>query len=98
MKISAKVRKYDGDYGLKGFADVTIEGAFVVKGLTIKESQGGELYVQMPSRKCKPYEDKQGNTKEYEDTFFPISAEARKQLFAVVLAEFTDDGDDEHPF
>ena len=89
MKLEAKVRKFDNGNGLKGFADVTIEGSFVVKGLTIRESKASELFVSMPSTKLpKPYKKEDGTEVFYQDTFFPISKESREQLIKVVLDAF----------
>ena len=102
MEIIAKTREFNDGKGLLAFADVTLGGMFVIKGLTIREGQNG-MYVSMPSKKlAKPYTDKNGNEKQYEDTFFPITGEARQALIEAVLNDFnsniTEDSSDDLPF
>lgn len=92
MKIEATVRKYEGEGGMKGFADIVIEDMIVVTGLTIRESQKGDLYCSMPSKKCKPYTDKKtGELKEYSDVVFPITKDARQAIIDAVLSEYNKD-------
>lgn len=58
------------------FAGVTINDAFAVHGLKVINSEKG-MFVTMPGAK-----DKEGN---YRDVAFPVTAEVRKQVGAVVL-------------
>ena len=52
MKITeVKVREF-GKGNLKGFADVTFDNCFVVKGLKIMNGQNG-IFVNMPSQEKK---------------------------------------------
>jgi len=93
MELKVRINKVDLGT-IKAFADVTIGGAFVVKGLKVIEGQNGN-FVSMPSQKLnKPYTDKSGNEIQYQDIFFPISKEARQELVDAVLAEFNNKGDD----
>jgi len=88
MKLEAKVREFDDGKGMLAFADIVIDNAFVIKGLKVRGGENG-TYVSMPSKKLnKPYTDKNGNEKTYEDTFFPITAGARQELINVVLDEY----------
>ncbi len=64
---------------LKAVASATIGGAFAVHGIRISDSQKG-LFVSMPSTS---YTDRHGNT-QYNDTFHPITAEAREELIGKV--------------
>ena len=78
MKITeVKVREF-GKGNLKGFADVTFDNCFVVKGLKIMNGQNG-IFVNMPSQ------EKKG---EYFDTAFPITKEFRQELVDAVLSEY----------
>jgi stage V sporulation protein G len=61
---------------LKGFANITFDNAFVVKGLKIIDN-GERLFVSMPSRKLG-----QGR---YQDIAHPINAEMRRMIESRVL-------------
>jgi len=94
MKIEVKVKKVNLDK-IKAFADITIEGSYVVKGLKVMEGSNG-LFVSMPSTKLKtPYENKKGETVLYQDTFFPVTKEARLELIDAVLGAYN--GEDDEP-
>lgn len=94
MKIDVKINKVDAGK-IVAFADVTLGGMFVVKGLKVVQGGSGN-FVAMPNVKLnKPYTDKNGNEVQYQDTFFPISKEAREKLINAVLEAFggEEDGD-----
>ena len=102
MKITCTVREYSDGKGLLGFADLTLNDEFVIKGITIREGKDG-AFVSMPSRKLnKPYTDKNGNEKLYEDLFFPITGASRSELIEAVLSEYngteTVEDDEDLPF
>lgn len=63
------------DSNLKAIASANISGAFAVHGIKITNSEKG-LFVSMPSTS---YTDRDGK-KQYNDTFHPITAEAREEL------------------
>lgn len=87
MNLNVKIRKMDLGK-IKGFADITINDMFIVKDLKVMEGSNG-LFVSMPSVKLnKPYKDKNGYDVEYQDTFFPVTREAREFLTEKVLEEF----------
>lgn len=88
MKIEAKINRYEDGKGLLGFATVTLGGEFVVKGLTLRDSEKG-VFVSYPSKKLKtPYTNNQGETKEYEDIFFPITRESRAKLNDEIVRQY----------
>lgn len=68
---------------LKAIASANIGGAFAVHGIKITDSQKG-LFVSMPSTS---YTDREGNV-QYNDTFHPITAEAREELISKVKAAY----------
>jgi stage V sporulation protein G len=74
-----RVRPVKSDGKTRAIASITFDDSFVVKELKIVEGPSG-LFVSMPSRKV-------GNGG-YRDIAHPITAEARDEIQAVVLAEF----------
>ncbi len=64
---------------LKGFANVTFDNAFVVRGMKIIEGNNG-YFVAMPSRK-RP----DGS---HQDIAHPVNAETRRMIEEKVLAAF----------
>lgn len=67
---------------VKAFASATINNAFTVHGLRIIEGEKGK-FVAMPSTSYQ----KDGKT-EYQETFHPVSSEARKTLTDAVMAAY----------
>lgn len=76
-----KLVDYEGSK-IKAFASVNIGGAFAIHGLRVIDSDKG-LFVAMPSTAIK----KDGNT-EYQDTFHPVTGEARTELNKAVLEAY----------
>ena len=74
-----RVHKLDGEGPTKAFCDLMILDTFIVKGLRIVEGKEG-LFVSMPRE--------QGRDGKWYDTFFPVSAEIRKGLEALVLESY----------
>jgi len=66
-----KVEKEDSN--LKGFVSLTFEGQFCAKGIALKESKAGNLYLDLP--RYQNYE-----SKEYEDYFSIRDSNFRKEL------------------
>ena len=67
---------------VKAFASANIGGAFAIHGLRVVDGEKG-LFVAMPSTSFQ----KDGKT-EYQDTFHPITNEARKELNDAVLQAY----------
>lgn len=79
IDIRVKIDKLlDGDSSTKAFASATIGNAFAVHDIRITEKDD-KVIVNMPFRSYKA----NGETK-YVDTFHPITAEARNQLYDAV--------------
>jgi stage V sporulation protein G len=70
---------YREDSNLRAMASVNLGGDFAVHGIKIVSGPQGN-FVSMPSVK-----DAQGK---YHDTFHPISAESRKELYDSILAAY----------
>ena len=69
------------DARLKGYASLTLDGVFVIRGLKIIEGKTGRLFVAMPSRK------RSDGT--YQDMAHPITPDCRKVLEEAVLEAYT---------
>jgi stage V sporulation protein G len=67
------------DDKLKAFVSITLENAFVIRGLKIIRGNSG-LFVAMPSRK-RP-------DGQHQDLAHPINDETRKHLTKVVMDEY----------
>jgi len=75
----SRIQKVDNAGNLKAFADITLNGAFVVKGLRVVQGNNG-LFVSMPSERA--------NDGQWYNTAFPITAELRTKIQNTVLNEF----------
>jgi|UniRef100_A0A7C4YBY2 stage V sporulation protein G len=64
---------------LKGFANVTFDNEFVVRGIKIIEGQKG-LFISMPS--------KRGKDGKFRDIAHPINNEAREKIQKAILEEY----------
>jgi stage V sporulation protein G len=64
---------------LKAFANITFDGAFVIRGLKVIKGAGG-FFISMPSRK-RP----DGS---HQDIAHPINIDMRKSIEDAVLAEY----------
>lgn len=64
---------------LKAFANITFDGAFVIRGLKVIKGAGG-YFISMPSRK-RP----DGS---HQDIAHPINIDMRKSIEDAVLAEY----------
>lgn len=80
VKIDKLIDSPDGK--LKAIASANI-GDFAVHGIRVYESEKG-LFASMPSTS---YTDAHGE-KHYEDTFHPVTKEAREQLCGAILDEY----------
>lgn len=67
------------DYKLKGFATVTLDRVFVIRGIKIIQ-HSGRYFIAMPSRR-----QKDGS---YRDVAHPISSEFRAQLEKEVMERY----------
>ena len=76
LKLNVRVRPIAPVENLVGFATVTINDCFVVKGLKVCAGDNG-LYVNMPSQ-----QDGNGN---WQDICKPITADFRRQLNEAVV-------------
>ena len=81
------IRKHaDGSSKVRAFADIILNGAFAVRGLTLLEDQDRDdpeksfITIRMPNRKLRDGE--------YKDTAHPINDEMRKAVVRHVLDAF----------
>ena len=76
LHFEVAVRPVSPTGNLVGFADVKINGAFLIRGFKVLIGDKG-MFVGAPSRK----ED----NGEYRDVAFPLTAEAREQLHEAII-------------
>ena len=67
---------------LKGFANITFDSSFVVRGMKIIEGNTG-LFVSMPSRK------RPNGT--YQDIAHPINQDMRENIESKILKEYEEE-------
>ena len=80
--IQARIDHVRGYEKVKAFASANIGGAFAIHGLRVVDGEKG-LFVAMPSTSFQ----RDGKT-EYQETFHPVSGEARKALNDAVLEAY----------
>ena len=80
--IQARIDRITGYDKVKAFASANIGGAFAIHGLRVVDGEKG-MFVAMPSTSFQ----RDGKT-EYQETFNPISNEARKELNDAVLQAY----------
>lgn len=78
--LKAAVRLYGDDDRLLGFADLTVAGLVVAKGLRVLKKKDGEATVAFPMRKSK------GGG--FFEVVSPASAEARETIKTAVLRAY----------
>jgi stage V sporulation protein G len=76
---AVKVTLYQKEQ-IRGYAALTIDDSFVVRGLKIIQGADGRLFTAMPSRKRRD-----GS---YQDLAHPVCREAREVLETAVQAEY----------
>ncbi len=85
MVISAKINKLFNGKIVKAFADVTIDEAIVIHGVTVIETEEGKQ-ISMPRVK---WLGKDGNPK-HKDVCQTLTESAHEMIEAVVLAAYND--------
>ena len=80
--IQARIDHITGYEKVKAFASANIGGAFAIHGMRVVDGEKG-LFVAMPSTSFQ----RDGKT-EYQETFHPVSGEARKALNDAVLQAY----------
>ena len=78
-EVRVKVVRNGNDTKLRGYADVTFEGIFVVHGMKILQGKDG-LFIAMPSKRT--------NGGEFKDIAHPITTELRSALTETILKEY----------
>ena len=80
--IQARIDHITGYEKVKAFASANIGGAFAIHGMRVVDGEKG-LFVAMPSTSFQ----RDGKT-EYQETFHPVSGEARKALNDAVIEAY----------
>jgi len=74
-----RMHKLDGSGSVRAFVDITIEDAFVIKGLQIVEGTKG-LFVSMPRE--------EGKDGKWYNTVIPLKREVKDELERMVLLAY----------
>lgn len=74
-----RIHRLDSDRPLKGFADISIAGSFIVKGLRIVAGKNG-LFVGMPQE--------QGKDGKWYNTVYMVNEALKEKLAGLVLSAF----------
>lgn len=80
MKLEVvRLHKLDGSGSTKAFCDLSILGAFVVKGLRVVEGEKG-LFVSMPRE--------EGKDGKWYNTVIPLKREVKDEIERLVLEAY----------
>ena len=77
--VRLRTVKNENELKLKAYADITLDGSFVIHGLKVIDGQKG-MFVAMPSRKMP--------NGEFKDIAHPITPELRRLLTEIVLKKY----------
>ena len=77
--VRLRTVKNENEVKLKAYADITLDGSFVIHGLKVIDGQKG-MFVAMPSRKMP--------NGEFKDIAHPITPELRRLLTEIVLKKY----------
>lgn len=75
----------DSDSNVLAYADLSIGGSFVVKGIKIMDGSNG-AFVSMPNYKTNKLDENGGAI--YQDVCFPITKEAREKIFSNIISAY----------
>jgi len=79
--VRLRTVKNENELKLKAYADITLDGSFVIHGLKVIDGQKG-MFVAMPSRKMP--------NGEFKDIAHPITPDLRRILTEVVIKKYNE--------
>ncbi|HAS80000.1 MAG TPA: septation protein spoVG [Fusobacteriaceae bacterium] len=79
--VRLRTVKNENELKLKAYADITLDGSFVIHGLKVIDGQKG-MFVAMPSRKMP--------NGEFKDIAHPITPELRRILTEIVIKKYSE--------
>ena len=77
--VRLRTVKNENELKLKAYADITLDGSFVIHGLKVIDGQKG-MFVAMPSRKMP--------NGEFKDIAHPITPDLRRVLTEIVIKKY----------
>ena len=77
--VRLRTVKNENELKLKAYADITLDGSFVIHGLKVIDGQKG-MFVAMPSRKMP--------NGEFKDIAHPITPDLRRILTDIVIKKY----------
>jgi len=75
-----RIRKMETEGKMKAVVSVTFDNEFVVHDIKVIESNDGNLFIAMPSRKTP--------SGEFKDIAHPINSESRKRIEQTILNQY----------
>lgn len=79
--VRLRTVKNENELKLKAYADITLDGSFVIHGLKVIDGQKG-MFVAMPSRKMP--------NGEFKDIAHPITPDLRRILTDIVIKKYNE--------
>lgn len=79
--VRLRTVKNENELKLKAYADITLDGSFVIHGLKVIDGQKG-MFVAMPSRKMP--------NGEFKDIAHPITPDLRRVLTEIVIKKYNE--------
>lgn len=79
--VRLRTVKNENELKLKAYADITLDGSFVIHGLKVIDGQKG-MFVAMPSRKMP--------NGEFKDIAHPITPDLRRILTEIVIKKYNE--------
>jgi len=79
--VRLRTVKNENELKLKAYADITLDGSFVIHGLKVIDGQKG-MFVAMPSRKMP--------NGEFKDIAHPITPDLRRILTEIVIKKYSE--------
>ncbi|MEI6857775.1 septation regulator SpoVG [Psychrilyobacter sp.] len=79
--VRLRTVKNENELKLKAYADITLDGSFVIHGLKVIDGQKG-MFVAMPSRKMP--------NGEFKDIAHPITPDLRRNLTEIVIKKYNE--------
>lgn len=67
-----------------GYANVILAGKFIIRGITLLETEKNGRFISMPSRRLR------NDKKSFRDTCHPLNAEVRNELTEAIFAAYDD--------
>lgn len=83
MEITnVKIFKTNQKGPVLGYANVILAGKFIIRGITLLETEKNGRFISMPSRRLR------NNRKSFRDTCHPLNSEVRNELTEAIFEAY----------